>query len=260
MLRGLIRALGAYRFYERMLRKEIESGPMPRHLALILDGNRRWARSKSKPPWYGHAVGAEKVEEVLKWCLELGIETITLYVLSTENLKREREELEKLLEIIENHLRKALNERMFDEHEVRVRALGRLELLPPSIRDLLTELERKTSRYSRHFLNVAIAYGGRAEIVDAVRNIVRDVRKGKLREEDIDERTFENYLYTSHLPNPYPDLIIRTSGEVRLSNFLLWQSAYSELVFLDVYWPEFRRIDLYRAIRTYQRRSRRFGL
>jgi tritrans,polycis-undecaprenyl-diphosphate synthase [geranylgeranyl-diphosphate specific] len=140
-----------------------------------------------------------------------------------------------------------------------VKAIGRLELLPDSLRSVLAEVEKVTRSYDEHYLNIAVAYGGRAEIVDAAKRIIDEVKSGYLDEESVDEDMFTKYLYTSHLPNPYPELIIRTSGEERLSGFLIWQAAYSEFIFLDVYWPEFRRIDLLRAVRTYQRRKRRFG-
>ncbi|MDG7000838.1 MAG: di-trans,poly-cis-decaprenylcistransferase, partial [Nitrososphaerota archaeon] len=156
-------------------------------------------------------------------------------------------------------LSKLLHDERIDRFKIRVTALGRLELLSPEIRELLKEIEAKTSGYSDHFLNIAIAYGGRLEIVDSVKKIAQLVKEGHLDPEEIDQKTVERSLYTSHLPNPDPDLVIRTSGEERLSGFLLWQSAYSELVFVDEYWPDFRKIDLMRAVRTYQRRSRRFG-
>ncbi len=260
MLRALLRLLGVYKLYERWLWRQIRGGAMPSHIAVILDGNRRWARRRGYPPWFGHRRGAEKVREFLRWCLDLGIETVTLYVLSTENLRRDPRELSELLKIIESYLRDALEDDIFDRYQIRFKAIGCLDLLPAGIRELIGKLEERTARYNKHFLNVAIAYGGRAEIVNAVRRIVADVQRGVLSPDDIDEHIFERYLFTAHLPNPSPDLIIRTSGEERLSNFLLWQSAYSELCFLEVYWPEFRRIDLWRAIRTYQMRSRRFGL
>lgn len=260
MLRTLLRILGVYKLYEYWLLRQVKSRPIPQHVAVILDGNRRWARNRGLPPWLGHEKGAEKVWEFLDWCLELGIKTITLYVLSTENLaRRRREELEKLFEIIDRHLDRALRDERIHRHRVRVKALGRIHLLPESLREKLLKLEERTRNYDNHYLNIAIAYGGRAEIVDAIRKICEDVRSGKLRVEDIDEDTVRRYLYTAHLPNPDPDLVIRTSGEERISNFLLFQIAYSELVFLDVYWPEFRKIDLLRAIRTYQQRQRRFG-
>lgn len=259
VLRGLLKILGGYKAYEKLLLSEIDKSRLPTHIAIILDGNRRWARKRGMPPWYGHLKGAEKAEEALYWCLELGIKTVTLYVLSTENLGRSPEELERLFEILRTYLKRALSDERIDRYRVKVKAIGKLELLPDDVRELIRELERKTEGYDSHYLNIAIAYGGRAEILEAVRKIVRDVGRGALDADLIDERTFERYLFTSHLPNPSPDLIIRTSGEERLSNFLLWQAAYSELVFLDVYWPEFRKIDLLRAVKLYQKRQRRFG-
>ena len=255
----LLHILGIYKVYERYLLEQIKCKPLPSHIALILDGNRRWARERNLPPWEGHEAGARKVEEVLDWCLKLGIKTVTLYVLSTENLKRDPRELKKLLEVIDRHLDRALKDERFHKYKVKFKALGRIDILPESIREKIKKLEEATKNYDRHFLNICIAYGGRSEIVDAVKKVIRDVMSGKLNVEKLDEDVFKRYLYTSDLPNPDPDLVIRTSGEIRISNFLLYQIAYSELVFMDVYWPEFRKIDLYRAIRIYQKRHRRFG-
>lgn len=259
--RSLARALGVYRLYEKILENEVRSlGNIPEHVAFILDGNRRWARLNSLPPWIGHKYGAEVVERVLDWCYELGIKTVSLYVLSTENLlKRDPGEMEHLLKIIGEKLDEALSSDKFDKREVRFKAIGELELLPRQLQEKIRRLEEKTRKYDKRFLNIAIAYGGRREILDAVKRIIRDAKEGKIDENSFDEDMFESYLYTADLPQPEPDLVIRTSGEVRISNFLLWQIAYSELVFLDVYWPEFRKIDLLRAIRTYQKRQRRFG-
>jgi len=251
--------IGAYKIYEKALLKQIKSNELPSHVAFILDGNRRWARKRGLPPWYGHEQGAKKAEQVLKWCLELGIKTVSLYVLSTENLKRKPEEVAKILELVEKYLERALNEELFDKYKVKVKALGKIDLLPPSLQEKIKALEKKTANYSNHYLNICIAYGGRREIVDAVKKICRDVLEGKIKLEQINEELVKKYLYTSHLPNPEPDLVIRTSGEARISNFLLYQVAYSELLFLDVYWPDFRKIDLLRAIRIYQQRNRRFG-
>ncbi|RLE80370.1 MAG: di-trans,poly-cis-decaprenylcistransferase [Thermoprotei archaeon] len=255
----LLRVLGVYKVYEKVLLKQIKSRSLPSHIAFILDGNRRWARERGLPPWYGHEQGARKAEDVLRWCLELGIKTVSLYVLSTENLKRSPEEVSHILTLAEKYMEKALNEELFDKYKVKVKALGKIDLLPITLRKKIKALEEKTSNYDKHYLNICIAYGGRSEIVDAVKRICADVIKGKLKLEDIDEDVVKRYLYTSHLPNPEPDLVIRTSGEARISNFLLYQIAYSELLFLDVYWPDFRKIDLLRAIRIYQKRSRRFG-
>jgi len=260
LARVLLRALGAYKAYEYLLEREVKSRPLPQHVALILDGNRRWARARGLPSWAGYEVGAKRAEEVLRWCLDLGVKIVTLYVLSTENLRRPREELNEIIRVLKKYLKKALKNKEFDKYQVRVKALGKLNLLPLDLRELLELVERHTAKYDKRFLNIAVAYGGRAEIVEAVKRVLDDYRKGLIKPEDLNEKTFERYLYTSHLPKPDPDLVIRTSGEVRLSNFLLWQLAYSELVFVDVPWPDFRRIDLLRAIRTYQKRQRRFGL
>ncbi len=259
IFRYFLKVFSIYKLYEHLLTTEVKKAEIPTHIAIILDGNRRWARKHGMQPWYGHLRGAEKAEEVLDWCLDLGIKIVTMYVLSTENLKREKEELNKLFEIIEEYLRRALKSEKIHRYKVKVKAIGKLDLLPENIRRLIEELEMSTSNYNSHYLNIAIAYGGRSEIVEAVKKIAEDVKMGKLKVSEIDEEVFERYLFTSHLPKQSPDLVIRTSGEIRLSNFLLWQSAYSELVFVDVYWPEFRKIDFLRAIRLYQQRHRRFG-
>jgi len=231
--RRLAEIAGVYRIYEKMLEREVARGPVPRHIAFILDGNRRWARSRGLPPWHGHRAGADNVEEVLDWCYDLGVETVTLYVLSLENLERRpREELGALLALIEERVDAMLSSRRLEKRGVRFRPMGRLELLPPELREKLRLLEARTSGFDSRYLNLAIAYGGRNEIIDAVRKIAEEASAGRLRPEDIDERLFERYLYTGGLPNPYPDLVVRTSGEVRISNFLLWQIAYSELLFL----------------------------
>lgn len=259
MLDSLLKTAGVYTAYEKWLAQQVKGNPMPEHVGIILDGNRRWAWEKSLKPSEGHTVGAKVGEEVLDWCLEYGIKTLTLYTFSTENFDRPSEEVSAVLKIVEEEAEKLRKDKRLHSQHVRVKALGRIDLLPEGLRNVLTELENETKDYDGHFLNVAIAYTGRAEIVDATKKIAEDVHQGNITLQDIDEDTFRKYLYTAHLPNPNPDLVIRTSGEERLSGFLLWQSAYSELVFVDVYWPEFRRIDFLRAIRLYQRRSRRFG-
>lgn len=251
--------IGVYRFYERMLQQQVMQGAMPEHIAVILDGNRRWARMRSLNPWIGHEYGAKKVKEFLRWCLELGVKSITLYALSTENFRRPKHELRALMNILKQKLREAAENEDIHRYQVKVKAIGRVGSLPEDVQEAVRYLEKRTKHYNKRFLNIAIAYGGRAEIVDAARKIAEAVKCGKLEPEDIDEHVFESFLYTAHLPKQDPDLIIRTSGEERLSGFLLWQCAYSELYFLDVYWPDFRKIDLLRAIRTYQQRHRRFG-
>lgn len=259
MLDRLLRTAGVYSAYEKWLTYQVKGRPTPEHIGIILDGNRRWASERELTTYHGHFLGAKVGEEVLNWCLDYGIKTLTLYAFSTENFARPSEEVSAVLKILEEEARKLKRDKRLHTHKVRVKALGRIDLLPKTLAEVLVQLENETSEYDGHFLNVAIAYTGRAEIVDATKKIVEDVSQGQLSLGDIDEDVFRKYLYTAHLPNPNPDLVIRTSGEERLSGFLLWQSAYSELVFVDVYWPEFRRIDFLRAIRLYQLRHRRFG-
>ncbi len=246
-----------YRFYEKRLSNTIKNGEVPRHVGLILDGNRRWAKELGLDPTLGHQYGFEKLKEVLQWCWEIGIGTVTVYALSTENLKRPKGEVDALIALAEKAFNDVIESKEIHERGVRIRALGRLHLLKESLREAVRKAEESTKSYSDRRLNIAIAYGGRAEILDAARKIISDVINGDLEVGDINEETFAKYLYTAE--DPDPDLIIRTSGEERLSGFLLWQSAYSEFYFMDVYWPELRKIDLLRAIRTYQRRQRRFG-
>ena len=255
---SILNYLGIYKLYENYLKRQINLQDSPNHIAIILDGNRRWARSRLMPVWMGHLEGASIVTDLLDWCNELNIKIITLYALSSENLQRPDDEVQKILDIISDKLTELINEPKIDLYEVHVKGIGNLHLLPLDLQDKITLIEEKTKHYNRHFFNLALAYGGRFEIIEAVKNVASEVQNG-LDPNSIDQNMIENNLSTSHLPNPDPDLVIRTSGEERLSGFLLWQSAYSELVFLDVYWPDFRKIDLMRAIRTFQKRARRFG-
>ncbi len=224
-----------------------------------MDGNRRWARARDLVPWEGHWEGADKVENFLDWCLDLDIKTITLYSFSTENFKRDEKEVTELFKLFESMLERVIKSDRIHKNRVCIRAIGRIETLPEKLQELIQKVEESTQGYDDYYLNIAIAYGGRAEIVDAVQVIAEKVKMGQLEPSDINEQVIEANLYTSHLPYPDPDIIIRTSGESRLSNFLVWQSAYSELFLVDVYWPNFRKIDLMRAIRGYQMRQRRFG-
>jgi tritrans,polycis-undecaprenyl-diphosphate synthase [geranylgeranyl-diphosphate specific] len=227
---------------------------------VILDGNRRWAEERSLPRWLGHKKGADKIEALIDWCFDdLKVKSVTLYSFSTENFSRQPGEVEGIMKIAEEKLTKILTDERIRKNKVQVRIIGRQELLPKPLQELIRKVEEKTKNYDGHFLNIALAYGGRAEIVDATRKLAHEVEKGRLKPDAIEEQLFEKYLYTAHLPKQDPDIIIRTSGEERLSGFLLWQSAYSELFFLDIYWPDFRRIDLLRAVRTFQKRKRRFG-
>lgn len=259
MLYKILSVIGVYGVYERWLRNQIDSKEKPSHVGVIMDGNRRWALSQNMIPWEGHLEGADKVEEFLDWCLELGVETVTLYSFSTENFNREEKEVQELMKLFERTLEEVMKSSRIHDNRVKVRAIGRINTLPQRLQELIHEVEEATKDYDRYYLNIAIAYGGRAEIVDALRKIASQVKSGEMEPEMIDEEVIEANLYTAHLPQPDPDLIIRTSGESRLSNFLVWQGAYSELFIVDVYWPAFRKIDLMRAIRSYQLRHRRYG-
>jgi tritrans,polycis-undecaprenyl-diphosphate synthase [geranylgeranyl-diphosphate specific] len=248
-----------YRLYERKLESQIKQDRLPEHVAIILDGNRRWAKYHFLANKGAHAIGADKAEQLLTWIYDLRIKITTLYVLSIENLERDKKELDNIFDLLGIKLEKLYNDSRIHERQMKIKAIGNIDALPKSIKEILFKLEKETNQYDLTFLNIAIAYGGQQELVEAIRKIAYDVEKKELQISDINEQSIDSYLYTSHLPQPEPDLILRTSGEKRLSGFLLWQSAYSELVFMDVFWPEFRKIDLMRAIRTFQRRRRRYG-
>lgn len=247
------------RLYEEILLNQISNGPMPSHIAFILDGNRRWAREKGLPVALGHDQGAKKLGEVLSWLYDLKIKTTTVYALSIENLSRPIEEVNSIIEILQRYLKEALEKKIFEKNRVRVKVIGKLDFLPEAIRDLIGKIESNTRYNHDHYFNIAVGYGGRQEIVEAIRRLALLIQSGEMDPSEINEGTVAQFLYTSHLPNPEPDIVIRTSGEFRISNFLLWQIAYSEFLILDVYWPQFRKIDLLRAIRAYQQRKRRFG-
>jgi tritrans,polycis-undecaprenyl-diphosphate synthase [geranylgeranyl-diphosphate specific] len=259
LIREILEALGVYSIYYRWLKETIKHGELPKHIGVITDGNRRWAKARDKEGWEGHWAGAKTLENFLDWCIELGVSTVTIYSFSTENFKRDPKELKELFKVFSDNLEKLLTTPEIHDKGVRVKAIGRVETLPEHIQKLIKKIEDATADYDSFYLNIAIAYGGRAEIIDATRLIAHKVKEGLMEPKDIDEGVIEAHLYTSHLPNPDPDVIIRTSGEARLSNFMVWQSAYSELFLVDVYWPSFRKIDLMRAIRGYQMRQRRFG-
>jgi tritrans,polycis-undecaprenyl-diphosphate synthase [geranylgeranyl-diphosphate specific] len=231
--------------------------PIPKHIAIIMDGNRRFARKLGLAPTDGHLMGRDKLEELLEWCLELGIKILTVYAFSTENLKREKEEVDRLMELFVENFIKLGDDPRVHEHGIKVTVIGQLELLPEDVQRAIRYAESKTKNYTNYYYNIAIAYGGREEIVQAIRNIAKDTKYNRIALEDIDEKLVSSYLYTREFPDP--DLILRTSGEERISNFLLWQLAYSELYFTDVYWPGFKKVDFLRAIRSYQLRHRRFG-
>jgi tritrans,polycis-undecaprenyl-diphosphate synthase [geranylgeranyl-diphosphate specific] len=232
-------------------------GPIPKHIAIIMDGNRRFARELGIEPTEGHLKGKDKLEEVTDWCLEVGVKILTVFAFSTENLKRKTEEIDKLMRLFAENFRRAGDDERAHKHGIRVKAIGQRKLLPKDVQDAIAYAEEKTKNYNNYLFNIAVAYGSREEILRAIKNIADDVKNGKLDSKKINEKVFSSYLYTADLPDP--DLVLRTSGEERVSNFLLWQLAYSELYFADIYWPGFRKVDFLRAIRSYQKRQRRFG-
>jgi len=243
--------------YETYLQNRISEGPTPAHIAIILDGNRRFAMEHGIEITKGHALGGERLKDVAKWCNDLGVKILTLYVFSTDNFKRDKTEVNHLMGLFEKYFREAGDNEEVHKNRVKIKAIGQLDLLPVKVREAIAYVEAKTRDYDGYLLNVAIAYGGREEIIHAIKKIALEAKNNGLDIERIDERLVSKHLYTSGAPDP--DLVLRTSGEERISNFLIWQLAYSELYFKDVYWPEFSRIDFLRAILTYQKRRRRFG-
>ncbi len=259
MTTDLSRAISstAYGTYEKRLLKEITSRPVPRHVAIIMDGNRRYAKDFGLLIAEGHEKGRQKLEEVLEWCMEIGVKILTVYAFSTENVSREKGEVDDLMRMFVQNFKRLADDERVHKHKIRVRVFGQRELLPQDLIESIKYAENRTKDYDKYFFNMAVGYGGREEIIHAIRNVAQEVREGRLSVEDIDERTFSKFLYTKDMPDP--DLVLRTSGEERISNFLLWQLAYSELYFSDVYWPGFRKIDFLRAVRSFQMRQRRFG-
>ncbi|MBT86336.1 MAG: di-trans,poly-cis-decaprenylcistransferase [Euryarchaeota archaeon] len=240
------------------LRDRLVLGELPKHISIIMDGNRRFAWSKSSVVGVGHSEGKEKLKEVMNWVLDLGVPYFTVYALSTENIsERGDDELEVLYDLYVSGLREISEDSRIHERGVRVQVVGRLEMLPQRVRDAISRAEEVTSEYSNFTFTVCLAYGGREEIVDAVKSVAIDHASGNLDVDSIDSSEITSRMYASELPDP--DLVIRTSGEERISNFLLWQIAYSELHFSDVFWPSFSKADLYEAIESYQYRRRRYG-
>jgi len=239
------------------LLEEIKQNPVPKHIAVIMDGNRRFASNLGLTPKEGHLFGRDKIKELLQWCFELGIKNLTLYAFSIENFERSGEEVKTLMNLCREELDKAVNDSQVHKNKVKIRIIGHLELLPEEIQKSAKNIMEKTKKYNDYSLNIALAYGGREEIIQAIKKIADEVKNNKIKIEDINEPKVSTYLYTKELPDP--DLILRTSGEERISNFLLWQLAYSELYFSDVYWPALQKRDFFEAIKTYQQRQRRFG-
>lgn len=247
----------AYSTYESKLRKEVLENPVPEHIAIIMDGNRRFAEERGEDKEEGHRLGSEKLEEVLNWCVEDGVKILTVYAFSLENFKRDEEEVDYLMELLEESLIRFADNKTVHEKKVAINIIGDISMLPDNVKKAVDYAYERTENYTDYQLNLAVAYGGRQEIIHAVKCVTEKVLKGELKTEDITEEIISRHMYTSDIPDP--DLVLRTSGEVRISNFLLWQLAYSELYFTDVYWPGFRHIDFLRAIRTFQQRGRRYG-
>jgi len=235
----------------------IKQRPVPEHIAIIMDGNRRWAKKMGLDANEGHAVGRDILEQVLDWWEDIGSKVLTVYAFSTENLKRSSEEVNFLLSKMAEELNRLVEEPRIHKTRTRVRVIGDLSLLTEDVRKAAVRLTERTKNYSDRSFNLAIGYGGRQEIINGIKKLAEDVKEGKIDSSKINEELFSKYLYTGELPDP--NLIIRTSGEERISNFLLWQAAYSELYFTDVYWPEFSKRQFMRAIEEYQLRKRRYG-
>jgi len=241
----------------KLLREVREHTIKVRHLAIIMDGNRRFAWKSNIATGIGHRFGKEKLERVLDWTLEIGIPWLTVYALSTENLNRPKKELETLFKLYDEGLRDIADDKRIHDNKVKVQIIGRRELLPKHVNDAIDYAEQKTADYDQFVFTVCLAYGSREEMIDAIRSIAEEHAAGDLKLEEINEKAVSKRLYTGDMPDP--DLVIRTSGEERISNFLLWQMAYSELYFSDVFWPSFQKKDLLKAIRTFQNRRRRYG-
>ncbi|MBO5151884.1 MAG: di-trans,poly-cis-decaprenylcistransferase [Methanobrevibacter sp.] len=248
-----------YRIYDWYISRELDPNKMPKHVAIIMDGNRRYARLQGNVDVVkGHELGADTLEKVLDWSIELGIEIITVYAFSTENFNRPKEEVEGLMKLFIYNFKRLVNHEKIHKNEVRVKVVGRTELLPDDVKEAIKEAEDASKHYNKRFLNLAIGYDGRLEIIDSFKKIIEQVQDGKISIDDVDEELVSKNLYTEGIDDP--NLIIRTSGEERLSGFLLWQSSYSELYFCETLWPDLRKVDFLRAIRSYQARERRFGV
>ncbi len=248
-----------YKFYEWNISRKLSQEKMPKHVAIIMDGNRRYSKLQGNIDVIkGHEIGVDTLEKVLDWTIELGIEIITVYAFSTENFNRPKNEVEGLMNLFVKNFKRIVNHEKIHKNEVKVQVVGKLDLIPSNVLDAIDEAKKATKDYDKRILNIAIGYDGRQEIVDSIKKIVKDVQDGKLDPEDIDQDEVSKNLYTGGLDDP--NLIIRTSGEERLSGFLLWQSSYSELYFCESLWPELRKVDFLRAIRSYQERNRRFGV
>ncbi len=241
--------------HDDRLLKQIDPGRLPRHVAIIMDGNGRWAAERRRPRVSGHRAGADSVRDVVETGARLGLEVLTLFAFSTENWKRPNTEVQSLMGLLREYMRRELQS--IKRNNIRFRMIGRLEGLDADIQNGLNDGMAETTGNTGMRLNVALNYSGRLELIDALKRIAEAVSQGELSLSAIDESLVHSYLYTADLPDP--DLLIRTSGEMRISNFMLWQVAYSEIYVTDTYWPDFRRANLLSAIIEYQRRERRYG-
>jgi len=237
------------------VRQSLDPDHIPRHVAIIMDGNGRWAKKQLKPRLYGHKVGVDSVQAIVECAAEYGVEVLTLYAFSTENWKRPADEVGGLMGLLKNYLQKELSQML--KNNIRLTCIGDIEKLPKDVREVLNTTIQETAGNTKLTLNLALSYGGRAELVRGVRMIAREVSEGQYLLDDIDEKLIDSHLYTAGLPDP--DLLIRTGGEARLSNFLLWQASYAEIYFTDIMWPEFREDTFLQALVHYQGRERRYG-
>lgn len=233
----------------------IDMSNLPQHIAIIMDGNGRWAQKRGLPRNAGHRAGAEALRRIVAFCEKIGIKYLTVYAFSTENWKRPKDEIDTLMQLLREYLKRIHGE--IEGNNVKVRILGDISVLPSDIQSEIIEVERKTYTKNGLNFNIAINYGGRSEIVAAVKRIIKENGEGLIDARNINEELFSERLYTAGMPDP--DLIIRPSGEKRVSNFLLWQMAYSEFWFSNIYWPDFKEVHLLKAIAEYQKRDRRFG-
>src|SRR3989344_5522733 len=232
-----------------MVKDDLE---IPKHIGIICDGNRRFAHTLGEVVWFGHEQGAKKIEEVLGWCKELGINSLTLWLFSTENFSRTKEEIETIFKIGEN-----FGKRFLEEKQIKFKFIGDLSLFPENIQNLIKQMEEKTKEHTKFNFNIAAGYGGKQEIIDAAKLIAKKIELGELKSEHITKELFEAHMYSAAVPEV--DLVIRTSGELRTSGFLMWKTDYAEYFFSEKYWPEFTKEDFVRAIMSYSARKRRYG-
>ena len=228
---------------------------VPKHIAIILDGNRRYAKKIGMQPWKGHEFGVKKLNDLLDWCLELGIKEVTLYSFSTENFRRTKTEIDFLFSIFKKEFNNMKNREDIFKNKVRVNVIGRLDMFPKDIRKAMLDIMEKTKKHNGFVVNFAMAYGGRQEIVDAFKKIAKKIKENKIKINNINEKLIKQNLYLKS----EPDLVIRPGGEIRTSNFLTWQSVYSEWMFINKLWPEFTKDDLINCIKEFNKRERRFG-